>query len=55
MSNTLALFIYNKCDISSSLAEVVFKRNGYKLWVCIVMVSISKNDVISDSAEEWYF
>ena len=30
MANTVTLFIYNKGDISSSLAEVVFKRNGFK-------------------------
>ena len=37
----LTLFVYNKCNISSSLAEVVFKHNGCKLWVCIVLVWIS--------------
>ena len=42
-ANTLTLFIYNKCDFSSSLAEVVFKRNGYKSWFCIVLISISQN------------
>ena len=26
MANTLTLLIYNKCDISSSLSEVVFKH-----------------------------
>ena len=30
MANTLKLFIYHKCDLSFSLAEVVFKDNGYK-------------------------
>ena len=54
-SNTLKLFIYCKCDILSSLAEVVLRHNDCKSWVCIVLVLFSCNDIISDSAEACNF
>ena len=38
MANTLKLFTYHKCDISSLLAEVLFKHSGYKRFNCSVSV-----------------
>ena len=37
--NTLTLFTFNKCDISSSLAEVVFKHR------CLKTTSTSEDEI----------